>query len=90
MTNLGMLIGLIAGLLLLFFWLSQWFKLMALSDDAFPGRHDKLIWAGLLLLGSVFGALVFWCWRAQKWLDRESDQMAADLGRAIRKAQRSG
>jgi hypothetical protein len=44
----------------LIFWLRQLIDVMQRSDDDFPGRNDKLIWAVVIVLGNVFGALAYW------------------------------
>ena len=55
----------VAALLLLFFraWRREFLGLMATPDDAFPGRHDKLVWAALMVLLPPVG---FWCYRAHR------------------------
>jgi len=54
-----------ASLLLLFFraWRREFLGLMACPDGAFPGRHDKLVWAALMVLLPPVG---FWCYRAYR------------------------
>ena len=41
------------------FWFIQLLELMARDDKSFPGRYDKPVWAAILLLGNVIGALAY-------------------------------
>ena len=50
-------------LILIIFWVSTFYSLMAMPDSAFKGRNDKLIWAVLVIVLNLFGALVFHYWR---------------------------
>jgi len=58
MTELLVLVG----ILLVVFWLRVFYSLMSKPDSAFEGRNDKLIWAILLIVLNVFGAIVFLLW----------------------------
>jgi hypothetical protein len=40
---------------------------MLLGDDAFPGRHDKLIWALLLFILPPVGVWLFRSYREVRW-----------------------
>ena len=46
------------------FWITEFLSLMNTKDEEFAGRYDKPIWAVILLLASVLGALMFWLWKA--------------------------
>lgn len=48
------------------FWITQFNHLMSLPDASFPGRYDKLIWAGLLIALNILGALTFWLFKTSK------------------------
>lgn len=48
-------------------WLHEFVFLMGLRDQAFPGRHDKLIWIGLFVLMPPVGAVAFWMYRHACW-----------------------
>lgn len=55
---LVMLAGTI-GALAVAAWVHQFVTLMSMADDAFPGRHDKLVWVALMLLLPPAGMLAF-------------------------------
>jgi hypothetical protein len=40
---------------------------MSLSDDDFPGRHDKLIWAAVLTAFAPIGVWMFRSFRHARW-----------------------
>ena len=48
-------------------WLKEFTYLMRLSDDAFPGRNDKLIWAILLIVLAPVGTWLFQNYREAHW-----------------------
>jgi len=48
-------------------WFRQFSFLMQLGDDAFPGHHDKLIWAALMIVVPPVGVLTFWSYRQAHW-----------------------
>ena len=52
------------------FWIVQIVDLMSMRDDAFPGRHDKLIWVGIVVLLPLAGALAYAVWKTK--LDPDS------------------
>lgn len=47
------------------FWILQIVDLMSMRDDAFPGRHDKLIWVGIVVLLPLAGAVAYAVWKAK-------------------------
>jgi hypothetical protein len=48
-------------------WRKEFVFLMGLRDEEFPGRHDKLIWVGMLLLLAPIGVWVFRAYRLAHW-----------------------
>ncbi len=44
-------------------WFEEILWLMRQSDDVFPGRHDKLIWAAMLVLLPPLGVIALWAFR---------------------------
>ncbi len=48
-------------------WLHEFVFLMGLGDEAFPGRHDKVIWTTLFVLLPPVGAVAFWMYRHACW-----------------------
>lgn len=58
---------LLTFLLLALAWAREFVFLMRLADDVFPGRHDKLIWALLLIALPPLGTLAFWSFRRAHW-----------------------
>jgi len=48
------------------FWITQFNQLMAIPDERFPGKHDKLIWAVVLITLNVLGAVTFWFFHTDK------------------------
>jgi len=68
--------GRIFPLTLLALWVLAWFvrnwrnefvSLMGLRDEDFPGRHDKLIWVGMLLALAPIGVWFFRAYRLTHW-----------------------
>jgi hypothetical protein len=51
---------------LIAFWIKQFNDLMSIPDERFPGRHDKVIWAVVLIVMNVVGALTFWFFKNGK------------------------
>ena len=72
---------------LLTFWLSQMVALMNMKDDAFPGKHDKILWVAVVLIGSFLGALAFLLWRTMRSGEAVSDVLAHEIGGLIGKDQ---
>ena len=58
---MGMIILILLLLLYFFFWMWQFVQLMLLSDDAFPGRNDKVLWVVTFIVFFLFAPTVF-CW----------------------------
>ena len=48
-------------------WQRGFVFLMGLKDDDFPGRHDKLIWAAMLLFLAPIGVWFFRAYRQAHW-----------------------
>ena len=48
-------------------WQKEFVFLMGLRDDDFPGRHDKLIWAIVLLAFAPIGVWIFRSYRLAHW-----------------------
>ena len=48
-------------------WRYEFLLLMSLSDEEFPGRNDKLIWAAALLIVPPIGVWLFRSYRAARW-----------------------
>jgi uncharacterized membrane protein YsdA (DUF1294 family) len=48
------------------FWIAQFNQLMALPDERFPGRHDTVVWAVVLIVLPVLGALTLWFYHSDK------------------------
>jgi hypothetical protein len=64
----GLFIIIVASaLMLVLAWFRELMTLMSLSDDVFPGRHDKVIWAFLLIVMPPLGAIAFWSFRRAYW-----------------------
>jgi hypothetical protein len=65
-------------------WRDEFVFLMGLRDDDLPGRHDKLMWAALLLVLAPVGVWFFRAYRLAHWpepvpaIDRE--QRAEEAG----------
>lgn len=73
---------LIVSLLLLIFWVSQFFTLMRMKSEDFESREDKAIWAAVLILLNVFGAFLFLIYfREQK---EALPQMDAELYESLK------
>ena len=68
-------IAIIATCLFLF-WIKQMVRLMGLTDDCFPGRYDKVIWAVIVFFGSILGAFVFWLWMQARREEMEITNLA--------------
>jgi len=50
-------------------WVHEFLFLMGLTDQDFPGRYDKLIWAGVLVALGPLGLWVFHRYRLATWVD---------------------
>jgi hypothetical protein len=48
-------------------WRKEFVYLMGLRDEDFPGRHDKLIWVGMLLALAPIGVWTFRAYRLAHW-----------------------
>ncbi len=48
-------------------WCNEFVFLMGLRDDELPGRHDKAIWAVVLLLLAPVGVWLFRSFRMARW-----------------------
>ena len=59
-------------------WLREFTYLMRLSDDAFPGHNDKLIWAILLIVLPPIGAWLFQGYREVHWPEAKPGRRGAD------------
>jgi len=59
-------VAIVVGLLL-WLWVREFAGMMAISDDAFPGRLDKPIWAAAMLLLPPVGAIAFAVFRRGYW-----------------------
>jgi heme/copper-type cytochrome/quinol oxidase subunit 2 len=66
------LLCIVCGFLLLF-WLGQLWNVVTSSDSDFPDRNDKLMWAIIVMFGSVLGAAVFALWKSGRRSQQESD-----------------
>jgi len=62
-------------------WVRELVHLMGLSDDAFPGRHDKVMWFILLLCVPPIGVVAFGVFRRAYWPTHKPtlDAVARDL-----------
>ena len=63
-------------------WLREFSFLMGVDDSAFPGHHDKLIWALLLIVLPPVGVYLFRAHRRAYWPESEtkSAAVADELG----------
>lgn len=74
---------LVLGIVAAFAW--SWFReftgLMAMGDECFPGRHDKLIWVGLMVFLPPVGLAAFRMFRHAYWtVEKQSSvDTASDL-----------
>jgi hypothetical protein len=57
------LVMLLFILVLLVFWIIQFAQLMAMRDDEFPGRFDKILWFVAFLTLNVVAASIFLSWK---------------------------
>jgi hypothetical protein len=62
-------------------WLREFSFLMGVDDSAFPGHHDKLIWAVLMIVLPPVGVYLFRAHRRAYWPESEakSAQVADEL-----------
>jgi hypothetical protein len=61
-------------------WQREFVYLMGLRDDAFPGRHDKLIWAFFLLMLAPIGLWFFRSYRLAHWPEPKAKPKPARQG----------
>jgi hypothetical protein len=63
MDVLWLILG-IFFLLITVFWIAQFIDLMAMPDDDFPGRFDKILWVvAFLVLFVVVAPIAFGLWK---------------------------
>jgi len=63
-----------------FFWIHELIALMGLGDEAFPGRHDKVLWFALMVLLPPVGAITFSMFRRAYWpVEKPSREAAHDF-----------
>jgi len=79
----------VVGIALVVFWIYEFVLLMLMSDDRFPGRFDKPIWAAILLIGFVPGAVVFFLWQMCDLSGRDTNAIAGRLTDVIQKSSSS-
>ena len=78
----GALIVLVSMALALFaaVWFRHFGFLMAQADDAFPGRHDKLVWVALMVALPPLGLIAFDAFRKAQFPAAEKPRtVASDL-----------
>ena len=61
--NMPYLFILLFVLVLLVFWIIQFAQLMAMRDEDFPGRFDKVLWFIAFLTLNVVAASIFLSWK---------------------------
>ena len=54
------------------FWIYQLWSVVSSDDADYPNRNDKLMWAMVVLFGSVLGALLFVLWKFDHALKKDS------------------
>lgn len=54
-------------MILAWLWIREIVQLMGLSDDAFPGRHDKALWLALMVVLPPIGVPAFCIFRRAYW-----------------------
>ncbi len=64
---LSFLLLLAAAVALVVLWFREFLTLMAMSDDAFPGRFDKALWFALMVLLPPVGLVAFASFRRSYW-----------------------
>jgi len=52
-------IAIVVGLALFWYWFRCFQDLMNRRDDEFVGRHDKILWVGLMVVLGVVGAVLY-------------------------------
>jgi hypothetical protein len=60
-------------------WVREFYYLMRLADEVFPGHNDKLIWAILLIVAPPVGFLLFRSYRRAHWADAKPGSATDDL-----------
>lgn len=48
-------------------WIREIVNLMGLNDEAFPGKHDKVLWLALMILLPPIGVPAFCVFRRAYW-----------------------
>lgn len=67
------LLALILGAGFVLAWQREFVFLMSLRDDDLPGRHDKVIWAVLLLALAPIGVWFFRAYRLAHWPEAKGE-----------------
>jgi len=60
-------------------WAREFLALMRLGDHDFPGRHDKLVWAALLILAPPVGVWMFGAYRAAHWGEEKAAEPVVEV-----------
>ena len=64
MIELGILVILAFLILgLIWVWLKQFVWMMALDDDSFPGKYDKILWGAVFILCPLLAPFAFAMWK---------------------------
>ena len=75
-----LVVWVILALVAAVFWFLTLCSVLSASDEEFPGRNDKLMWAIIVFFGSVLGAILFFFW---KWEYQRSLESARKLEREV-------
>jgi hypothetical protein len=64
-------------------WFREFRCLMWMTDDSFPGRNDKLVWAILMIVLPPVGVLAFWSFRRAYWPAPSEKPIVPELQREL-------
>ena len=56
------------------FWILQFWSVLLMRDEDFPGKNDKIMWALIVFFGSAVGAILFAIWRWEHEHNRQSER----------------
>jgi len=68
--ELMLLLALLVIFFFCWFWVEKFVELMPLEDRYFPGRFDKIIWAGMFVLVAPLAPFAFQVWKTARTAER--------------------
>ena len=75
------MLGGLVGLVLAAAWIYSFVGLMSLSEAAFPGRHDKVLWLIVFVCFFFLAPVAFFFWNSERIARDRTIRIEQDPGR---------